>query len=440
MPQLAVLRAVQGLGAGGLFSLSVTIVGDVVGPRQRARYTGHLIAVYGVFGVLGPVVGGVLADAEQILGITGWRWVFLVNVPVGALALLVVAKVLRAPRRRPGRARVDWPGAAVLAVGVVPLLVVAEEGRGWGWLSGAALACYAIGGAGLAGFVLVERRMGDDALLPLRLFAAPVFRRACVAGLVVGFGMFGAITVLPLYLQVVGGAGPAEAGVLMLPLVAGIVATTAVSGKVIERTGRYRLWAVLGCGCMLVGFLWLSAMGTDTPFPTAAVCMAVFGIGIGGNLQSITLTVQDALPPADAGLATASTAFTRQLGGSIGASVVLSVLFGALPERITAALALAAPGLARTLADPAVLAEPANRQVAEALGAGSGAVGAVLEDSSFLGALHPDLARPFRDGFSAAMDVTFAVGALVMVLGLAAAFALPDTRLRTDPVPREQVR
>jgi EmrB/QacA subfamily drug resistance transporter len=416
MYQLAVLRAVQGLGAGGLFSLSITIVADLVPPRERARYTGHLIAVYGLFGVLGPLVGGLLAGADEILGITGWRWVFLVNVPVGILALLVVGFVLTPSPRGP-RAPVDWIGASALAVGVVPLLVVAEEGRTWGWTSASAVGAIGIGILGIAAFVLVERRMGEHALLPLRHFRLPAFRLGSVVGIVVGAAMFGAITVIPLYLQIVEGRTPAQAGVLMLPLVAGIVLTTGVSGRVIERTGRYRSWAVLGCGFLVLGFVWLSTTAPDSPFAVTAVCMAVFGVGIGANLQSLTLAVQDALPESESGVATASTAFARQLGGSAGAAVFLSVLFGLLPGRIAAAFTTAAPQLAPLLADPA------NAQAVAAL------QGASLEDSSFLSTVDPALARPFLDGFAGATGVVFALGAVVAVIGLAAAVGLPDKKI-----------
>jgi EmrB/QacA subfamily drug resistance transporter len=430
MSELAAFRAVQGLGAGGLFSLSVTMVGDAVAPRLRARYTGRLIAVYGLFGVLGPVLGGLLADSPELLGITGWRWVFALNVPIGALALLVVASV-RLPRRR-GHLRVDWWGALLLAGGLTPLLIVAEEGRNWGWGSYPALLCYTVGVGLLGAFLLVEQVMGDAALLPVQLVRLPTARLGGLAGVVVGFAMFGVISTLPLYLQIVGGSSPTGAGLLMLPMVAGIVVTTAVSARVIERTGRYRIWVLLGCSMMTLGLLGLSTLDADTPFPITAVCMVVFGIGLGANLQSLTLAVQNALPTADTGVATATTTFARQLGGSLGAAVCLSILFSAVPERITRAVADAAqtPQFRSVLTDPAVLAEPANRALAAGL-QGSGDLGAsILADSSFLGRLHPVLARPFQVGFAESLSPVFIVVAVVMVLGLLATLAMPDVVLR----------
>ncbi len=435
MHQLAVFRALQGLGAGGLFSLSVTVVGDLAGPRERARHLGLLIAVYGVFGVLGPVAGGFFAGTPELLGLTGWRWVFAINVPVGLVALAVIVAVLPRGGPVPGSpGRVDWAGAGALALGVVPLLVVAEEGRRWGWTEPASLGCVGLGLAGLAAFVVVERRRGADALLPLRLFRIPTFRLGVLATFVLGFGMFGALTALPLYLQVVRGETPTAAGLLMLPLVGGIMVATAVSGRVIGRTGRLRGWLVGGSTAMIIGLFWLSTLGPDTPFGVTAVCMAMFGVGLGASLQTGTLALQDALPAAQVGVATSTGAFARQLGGSTGAAVFLAILFGIVADRVAAAFRLAAatPEFRALLADPAVLAEPANRELAASLADPDGAGARLLEDSSFLGRLHPELARPILDGFSASLSVVFVAGALVLVAGLAAVLALDDTTLGGD--------
>src|SRR3954470_22157040 len=191
MYMLAGFRALQGLGAGGLFSLALAIIGDIVAPRERARYQGYFLAVFGTSSVLGPVAGGFFAGQPELLGITGWRWVFLLNVPLGIIALIVVSRVLNIPHVRREH-RIDWPGALALAVGLVPLLIVAEQGRIWGWTSPPALLCFAVGTVGLVLFVLAERRIGDDALLPLRFFRTGVFAWGSLAGFIVGMGMFGA--------------------------------------------------------------------------------------------------------------------------------------------------------------------------------------------------------------------------------------------------------
>ena len=204
MTQLAAFRAFQGLGAGGLFSLALTIIGDIVPPRERAKYQGYFLAVFGTSSVLGPVVGGFLAGQDSILGVTGWRWVFLVNVPIGIGALLLVMRSLHLPHTRRDH-RIDWPGALALVVGLVPLLLVAEQGREWGWTSGAAIATYLVGALGIVAFLAAERRYGDDALIPLRLFRGRTFGIGSLLNFILGMGMFGGLAALPLYLQIVKG-------------------------------------------------------------------------------------------------------------------------------------------------------------------------------------------------------------------------------------------
>ncbi|HET8642216.1 MAG TPA: MDR family MFS transporter, partial [Pseudonocardiaceae bacterium] len=264
MLELAVFRAVQGLGAGGLFSLVLAIIADIVPPRERARYQGYILAVFGTASVLGPVVGGFFAGSEEILGITGWRWVFLVNVPVGLVALLVVTRVLNIPHVRREH-RIDWPGAIALAVALVPLLLVAEQGREWGWTSARSLAMFAIGAIGLVAFVLAERRIGDDALIPLRFFANSTFSVSSAVNVLIGMGMFGGLAAVPLYLQIVKGATPTEAGLMLLPMTVGIMTGSVISGQAIARTGRYKILPVAGTAIMVVGLLLFSRVGVDTP-------------------------------------------------------------------------------------------------------------------------------------------------------------------------------
>src|SRR3954452_20561382 len=200
MYMLAGFRAFQGLGAGGLFSLALAIIGDIVPPRERARYQGYFLAVFGTSSVLGPVIGGFFAGAESILGIAGWRWVFLVNVPIGIAALIVVAKVLHL-RHTPRPHRIDWWGAITICICLVPLLTVAEQGRSWGWDSPRSIACFVVGAIGLALFILAEALMREEALIPLRFFRNATFSLTSIGGFIVGMGMFGGLALLPLYLQ-----------------------------------------------------------------------------------------------------------------------------------------------------------------------------------------------------------------------------------------------
>ncbi|HEV7826597.1 MAG TPA: MFS transporter [Mycobacteriales bacterium] len=431
MYMLAGFRAVQGVGAGGLFSLALAIVGDIVPPRERARYQGYFLAVFGTSSVLGPVIGGFFAGTDQILGITGWRWVFLVNVPIGLVALAVVARVLNVPHRRRDH-RLDILGAIALAVGVVPLLTVAEQGRAWGWASDRAITCYVVGVVGLLAFIWAESRVGEDALIPLRMFRDRTFAITSVAGIVVGMGMFGGIAALPLYLQIVRGASPTEAGLLLVPLTVGIMTGSIFSGQLISRTGRYKVYPILGALLMIVGMVLLSRVGVDTPFWQTSVYMGVFGFGLGNIMQPITLAMQNAMPR-DMGVATAAATFFRQMGGTLGTAVFLSVLFSTAGDRITGAFRDAArtPAFQQAVSDPQVAVNPANAPVLDALRAG-GVRGSTLDDTSFLERMDPTLARPFKVGFSESMDLVFLLGAAVLVVALLVLLFLPSLPLRAQ--------
>jgi EmrB/QacA subfamily drug resistance transporter len=433
MYMLAGFRALQGLGAGGLFSLALAIIGDIVPPRQRARYQGYFLAVFGTSSVLGPVVGGFFAGTNSVLHIAGWRWVFLVNVPIGILALAVVAKVLNIPHTRRDH-RIDWQGALTLAIGLVPLLTIAEQGRGWGWGSHRALACYAVGAVGLLGFIWAEARAGEDALIPLRMFRNRTFTITSLAGVVVGMGMFGGLVSLPLYLQIVRGATPTKSGLLLLPLTAGIMIASIISGQLISKTGRYKIFPIIGAILMIAGMWLLHTIGVDTPFWRTSVYMAVFGLGLGNVMQPITLAVQNAMPPQDIGVATSSATFFRQMGGTLGAAVFLSVLFSTVADKIRGAFRDAAPTPAfqQALHDPAVTSNPANQPVLHAVQGGGQVSGSALNDTSFIQRLDPTLARPFKVGFSHSMDLVFLIAAAVLAVAFLLMLFLPQLPLRTQ--------
>ena len=258
MLELAAFRAVQGLGAGGLMSMPLAIMGDILAPRERAKYQGYFLAVFGVSSLLGPLIGGLFAGTEEILGIAGWRWVFLINVPIGLFALAIVLRFLHIPRHSRHSVRIDWFGAAFVIMSLVPLLLVAEQGRVWGWTSPISIACYVIGAVGIVAFIITEIVMKDDALIPLKLFRSPTFSMATVIGVFVGFGMFGAMLTIPLYLQLVLGSTPTESGLQMLPMILGLMIASIGSGQIIARTGRYRMFPILGTALMSVAFFWLT--------------------------------------------------------------------------------------------------------------------------------------------------------------------------------------
>ncbi|KGN40387.1 MDR family MFS transporter [Knoellia aerolata] len=438
MLELAAFRAVQGLGAGGLFSLALAIVGDIVPPRERAKYQGYFLAVFGTSSVLGPVVGGFLAGSDDILGITGWRWVFLVNVPIGIGALLLVSKTLHLRHTRLDH-RIDWTGAALLSASLVPLLLVAEQGREWGWGSTNAIACYAVGLVAAALFFWQEARMGEEAILPLAMFRNRTVGVSSAASILIGIAMFGGLASLPLYLQIVKGATPTEAGLQLVPMTLGIMSGSIISGQVISRTGRYRWFPIVGVALLTVSLFVFHYIEFDTPLWQTMIVMVFFGLGLGFNFQPLTLAVQNAVPPQQIGVATSTATFTRQIGGTIGTAVFLSILFSLVPEKITGAMRTVAP----TPDFQDALRDPANAEFARQFAASQSSGGAaqssgVLQDSSFLTTLDERLAKPFLIGFSEAMDHVFLVGAAVMVLGLVIIWFLPEVELRKGSAYQER--
>ncbi|MFC5204834.1 MDR family MFS transporter [Streptomyces kaempferi] len=424
MYMLAAFRAFQGIGAGGLFSLAFAIIGDIIAPRERAKYQGYFMAVFGTSSVLGPVVGGALAGQNTLLGIDGWRWIFLINVPIGIVALIVVAKVLHLEHNRREH-RIDFAGAFSLMVALVPLLIVAEQGRTWGWGSTSSLACYVIGVLGIVSFLFAEHRAGEDALLPMRLFRNGVFAVGAAQSMIIGIGMFGGITLLPLYLQLVKGNSPTKAGLLTLPLVLGIMALSVVAGQITSRTGRYKIFPIIGGGLLVIGMLMLWRLSADSGLFYADISMFVVGAGLGLNMQTIVLAMQNAVPPRDIGVATSSTTFFRQMGGTAGVAVFLSIVYSVVGGKISDAFADA-----RGTAAFQAAAQAHPDQLKTLTSASSGSAG-TLNDTSFLSHLDPVLAHPFKVGFTNAVTVAFLVGAVVLVGAFVLAFFIKEVPLRT---------
>jgi EmrB/QacA subfamily drug resistance transporter len=420
MYELAAFRAVQGLGAGGLMSLALAIIADMVSPRERSRYQGYFMGIWGVSSVAGPVVGGFFAGAGTFAGIDGWRWVFLVNVPIGIIALIVVAKFLNVPHTKVNH-RVDYWGAGALTVALVPLLIVAEQGREWGWGSGRALLMYAIGVIGIVSFILIERMMKDEALLPLRLFRRPVFSLTNVINFVMGLGMFGMMMSLPLYLQIVKGATPTESGLLSLPMTAGILVASMGSGILISKTGRYKRFPITGLAIVSASMFLFAQIGVDTPMGQIMAVMALAGVGLGLCMQTLILAIQNDVPAKDMGVATSSATFFRSIGGTVGTAVFLSILFSVVGGRIAAAFTSV-----RT--DPAFLAAlQQNPDFAQSLRGGG--AGLDLNNTEFLKTLDPTLARPILSGFAESIDTVFMVGGVVMLVAFVLIWFLKEVPL-----------
>jgi EmrB/QacA subfamily drug resistance transporter len=420
MYQLAAFRAVQGLGAGGLFTLVLAIVGDIVSPRERAKYSGYFMAMFGTSSVLGPLIGGFFAGQESILGVSGWRWVFLVNVPIGIAALLVVTRTLHLHTTvRRDDIRVDWWGATALFVGFVPLLTVAEQGRDWGWTSLESLVSYVVGAIGLVAFVAIENAMGDAALIPLRLFRIRAAAVAIGASVLIGVAMFGGIMLIPLYMQVAKGASPTESGILMLPMVVGMMTSSILGGRFISKTGVVRPFPIAGSALVGTGLLLLSFTSADTAMVWVSLSMFVLGIGLGNCMQPLLLIMQSAVPPSEIGVATSSATFFRQIGGTLGVAIFLSVLFGGVGQNIATATAEESQ-------------TPAYQQaVAAGDGVDATVIAQVQDDSSIIDTLNPVIAHPFKVGFAESMNTVFLIAAGVGGLAFLVLLLMPAVELRS---------
>lgn len=440
MYQLAAYRAVQGIGAGGLFSLAITVLADIVPPRERARYQGMFLAVFGTSSVLGPVVGGLFAQADEILWINGWRWVFLVNIPVGAVALFMVVTFLHVPHT-PKPHRIDWWGAVTIILAVVPLLLVAENGNDWGWTSAEAITMYVVGGVGIIAFILAERAAKEEALLPLGLFRSSAFSLSTIVGVIIGFGMFGGMMTLPLLLQLVNGASPTESGFMMLPMVAGMMTATMVSGQVTRKTGKYKIFLSTGTALLLLGYLYMVTYNAHMEYWKVSIGMVLIGLGLGQLMQTLTLVSQQSVPASEVGVATSSATFFRQMGGTLGVAVFISILFNSLATTIGDAFKdkTILANLAAASQDPKVLANPANVEFLQSMKAGAGSnLGDQLKtDSSFLSKIDERLAEPFKVGFANSAVQVFLWASVVIAVAFVMSFFVKAPALRDTSASQE---
>ncbi|MPY49655.1 MFS transporter [Streptomyces sp. K1PN6] len=375
MPELIAFRALQGLGGGGLIVLSMAIVGDIVPPRERGRYQGLFGAVFGTTSVLGPLLGGLFTEHLS------WRWVFYINLPVGIVALIVIATVLRIPVAAT-RHVIDYLGTFLIAsVATCLVLVASLGGTTWAWGSPQIIGLAVLGVVLAVCLVAAERRAAEP-VLPLKLFRVRTFTLAAVISFVVGFAMFGALTYLPTYLQVVRGVSPTLSGVHMLPMVLGLLLASTTSGQIVSRTGRWKVFPIAGTGVTTVGLLLLHQLDEHSSDGETSVYLFVFGVGLGLVMQVLVLIVQNAVPYEDLGVATSGATFFRAIGASFGVAIFGTVFASRLGEKLAAALggARLPPGVtpATLRADPHGIAELPPALRADALHAFSSSITAVF--------------------------------------------------------------
>jgi EmrB/QacA subfamily drug resistance transporter len=404
MYELIGFRGLQGIGGGGLISLVFAIIGDVIPPRQRGRYQGYFGAVFGVSSVVGPLAGGFAVDSLS------WRYIFYINLPLGIVALVVTNRVLRLPRRT-RHVLIDWWGALLLVAGVSCILLGTQSGgTDYPWGSWQVIGLFVLGALFLAAFA-VREMLAPEPILPLELFRMQIFTVANIVSFVSGVAMFGALAFLPQYLQLVHGVSATESGLLLLPLLIGLLVMSIGSGRYISRTGSYRWFPLAGTILVTIGLILLTHLGAHTSLVVVGLDILVFGSGLGLFIQVLTLVVQNAVPMRQMGVATSSVTFFRSMGGAIGASALGAVL--------TAGIASEFP----KFLPPAALAGGGDK-VAELVQSPD-----VLDK---LGRTNPALHEGIIQAYSHAIDKLFLVAIPVSVLSIIAALFIKQVQLRNS--------
>lgn len=393
MEMLVGARALQGIGGGALMVTATALIGEVIPLRDRGRYQGALGAVFGVTTVVGPLLGGYFTDHLT------WRWAFWINVPIGIVVFIVALTTIPALSRR-GRPVIDYAGIVLIGIGASGLtLATSWGGSTYAWSSPMIIGLFIGSAVAVAAFVRVELR-AKEPILPIRLFASPVFTVCCVLSFIVGFAMLGALTFLPTSMQFVDGVSATESGLRTLPMVGGLLLTSMGSGVLVSRTGRYKIFPVAGTALMVLGFVLLSRMDATTPMLQQSAYLFVLGTGIGMCMQVLILIVQSTANFSDLGVATSGVTFFRTIGSSFGAAIFGSLFANFLDARI-----------------------------AEALAAG-GAPPEAAESPQFLHRLAPDIAAPIVEAYSDSLGMVFLCAAPVALVGFLVALTLKQVPLR----------
>lgn len=391
LPELIAFRILQGLGGGGLIVTAIAVVGDVVPPRERGRYQGFFGGVFGLSTVLGPLIGGFIVDNLS------WRWIFLINVPFALLALAVINRTFR-PHKQNSKIDIDYAGAALLAVALTSVVIITSLGATLAAEAPVSLFAFSVLGAvSLASFLYIETKVPDP-ILPLSLFTNRAFIIATTIGFIVGLALFGSITLLPLYLQIVKGLDPTSAGLHLTPMMLGVFVSSITSGQIISRVGRYKIFPVIGTAIMALALTLLSRMTVETSAFTASAYMLLLGLGLGMVMQILVMAVQNAVDYNQLGVATSGTTLFRSIGGSVGAALFGAIFAYTLDQQISAT----APDLQGTTNNPAAIA------------ALSGALKATY-DELFVSSLHP----------------VFRTASAMALIAFLLSFAIKEVPLRT---------
>jgi len=414
MTQLIATRAIQGLGAGGLMALTFVIIGDIVPPRERGRYQGYFGAVWGLSSVAGPLLGGFFSDHATILGVTGWRWIFYINIPFGIAAMVITSAVLHIPKVKREH-KIDYLGAILMVAAVsATLLAVSVYGPERGWGNPITLTYLAIGIL-LALIFLMWEGKAEEPILPLSLFKNHTFSLTSALGFIIGAGMFGAIVMLPLYLQVVKGDTATEAGLKLIPFMLGIVSTSIYSGKAITKHGYYKRFPIIGTVVMTIGIFFMSTLTATTPFWQLSIYAILVGAGLGLSMQTIVIALQNSVDFKDMGVATSSNTFFRSLGSVFG-----TALFGAiLTNRLGHYLIVGRDDLA--VSNPTA-----------ALSFNESDIEKIKQNTSAIAQLPPEAQTTALDAFVNSFQVVFLMAAPITALGFLLALFLRETPLRTN--------
>jgi EmrB/QacA subfamily drug resistance transporter len=414
MAELIGFRAIQGLGAGGLMALTFVIIGDIVPPRERGRYQGYFGAVWGLSSVAGPLLGGFFSDHATILGITGWRWIFYINIPFGIAALAITSAVLHIPKVKRDHT-IDYLGALLMVTAVSStLLAVSIYGPERGWTNSTTVT-YLTVGVLLAFIFLFWEGKAKEPILPLSLFKNHTFSLTSALGFIIGAGMFGAIVMLPLYLQVVKGDTATEAGLKLIPFMLGIVSTSIYSGKAITKHGHYKRFPIIGTVVMTIGIVLMSTLSTTTPFWQLSIYAILVGAGLGLSMQTIVIALQNSVDFKDMGVATSSNTFFRSLGSVFG-----TALFGAiLTNRLGHYLIVGRDELAA-------------RNPTAALSFNESDIEKIKQNTSVIAQLPPEVQTTALDAFVNSFHVVFLTAAPITALGFLLALFLRETPLRTN--------